>query len=62
MKVSIEKNDLVIRIPMTPPTTSPSGKTESVASSHGNQKTGQTIKDGREIIVGLNAYVKPVKE
>lgn len=60
MKVSIEKNELVIRIPMTEPTTSPSGKTESVASSHGNQKTGVMLpKDGREIIIGLNAYVKP---
>ncbi len=59
MKVSIEKNDLVIRIPMTKPTPSASGKTLSVASSHGNQKTDCELKGFGQITVGVNAYVKP---
>lgn len=63
MKVTIEKNELVIRIPMQDPKQSASGKTMVVASSHGNQKTGCTIPNGmgkgREIVIGLNAYYKP---
>ncbi len=59
MKVTIEKTDLVIRIPLTKPTPSASGKTLSVASSHGNQKTDCVLKGFGQIIVGLNAYVKP---
>lgn len=49
---------LVVEIEMTKPTPSASGKTLSVASSHGNQKTEATL-DGKPIVVGLNAYVKP---
>ena len=59
MKVTIEKNELVIRIPMTKPTPSASGKTLSVASSHGNQKTDCELKGYGSITVGINAYVKP---
>lgn len=59
MKVSIEKNELIIRIPMTKPTPSASGKTLSVASSHGNQKTDCELKGHGAITVGVNAYVKP---
>ncbi len=62
MKVSIEKNELVVRIPMTKPTPSASGKTLSVASSHGNQKTDCELKGFGTITVGINAYVKPGKE
>ena len=58
MKVTIEKNELVIRIPMTKPTPSVSGKTLSVASSHGNIKTDCELKGYGPISVGLNAYVK----
>lgn len=60
MKVTIEKGELVIRIPMTKPTLSPSGKTYSVASSHGNKQTDAVIteKGFGPITVGLNAYVK----
>lgn len=56
MKVTIEKGVLVIRIPMTEPTPSASGKTLSVASTHGNQKTDVEV-DGQRVIVGLNAYI-----
>ena len=62
MKVTIEKKELVIRIPMTPATPSKTGKTFSVASSHGNQKTGCVLTEGehkgKEITVDINAYVK----
>lgn len=57
MKATIEGNELVIRIPMTPPTLSASGKTYSVASSHGNMATTATV-DGHPVIIGLNAYIK----
>ena len=35
---------------------SPSGKTRSIASSHGNQSTAIMV-DGRPIVIGLNAYI-----
>lgn len=57
MKVTIEKGELVIRIPMQTPTPSASGKTLVVASSHGNQATTAVI-DGKPITVGLNAYIR----
>ncbi len=57
MKVAIEGNDLVIRMPMQKPTPSASGKTLVVASSHGNKVTDAKV-DGKAITVGLNAYVK----
>ena len=63
MKVTIEgkvnEQVLVIRIPMTKPTPSASGKTLSIASSHGNQKTDCELKGYGHITVGVNAYVKP---
>jgi hypothetical protein len=57
MKVTIEKGELVIRIPMQQPTPSSSGKTLVVASSHGNQVTA-AIVNGKPVYVGLNAYIK----
>lgn len=57
MKVTIEKNELVIRIPMQEPKPSSSGKTLVVASSHGNQVTTAQL-NGKPIVVGLNAYIK----
>lgn len=57
MDVKIEKGNLIITMPMQQPTPSASGKTLVVASTHGNQKTGVEI-DGKEVIVGLNAYIK----
>jgi hypothetical protein len=63
MKVSIEKNELVIRLPLDlNPQPSKSGKNLGVATTHGNQKTGVAMPSGptkgREITVGINAYVK----
>lgn len=57
MKVTIEGKDLVIRIPMqSPPQPSASGKTLVVASSRGNQKSDVTV-DGKQVVIGLNAYI-----
>lgn len=57
MKVTIEKGELVIRIPMQDPKPSASGKTLVVASSHGNQQTTAVV-NGKPVYVGLNAYIK----
>ena len=56
MKVTIEKNELVIRIPMQKPTASSTGKTLVVASSRGNQKT-DCIVNKQQVVVGVNAYI-----
>jgi hypothetical protein len=57
MKVTIEKGELVIRIPMQEPKPSSSGKTLVVASSHGNQQNTATV-NGKAVYVGVNAYIK----
>ena len=57
MKVTIEKNELVIRLPLQEPKPSASGKTLVVATSHGNQQTAATVK-GKPVFVGVNAYIK----
>ncbi len=56
MTVEIKGKDLVITIPMQAPTSSASGKTKVVASSRGNVKTSCKV-DGKEITVGVNAYI-----
>ena len=43
---------------MTEPTPSASGKTLVVASSHGNKETDAKI-NGKPVVIGLNAYIKP---
>ena len=58
MKVSIKGNVLTIEIELQKPQASASGKTLVVASSHGNQATTATV-DGKPVIVGLNAYIRP---
>lgn len=57
MKATIENNELVIRIPMTDPRPSASGKTLVVATSGGNKATTATV-NGKPIIIGLNAYIQ----
>jgi hypothetical protein len=57
VKVSIEKGELVIRLPLNqPPVPSGTGKSLVVASTHGNQRTDAVI-DGQNVIVGVNAYI-----
>jgi hypothetical protein len=58
MTATIENNVLTIKIPMTDPRPSSTGKTLSVASSGGNIVTTATVC-GKPVIVGLNAYIKP---
>jgi hypothetical protein len=57
MKVTIEKGELVIRIPIQEPAPSASGKTLVVASSHGNQVTTAQV-NGKPVYVGINAYIQ----
>lgn len=58
MKVTIENNELVIRIEMeNPPQPSASGKTLVVASSRGNVTTSAQVQ-GKPVVIGLNAYIK----
>ncbi len=47
---------VVIRIPIKPPTPSSSGKTLVVASTRGDQRTSVQI-DGKDLYLGVNAYV-----
>jgi hypothetical protein len=59
LKVTIEGNELVIRLPanVKNPPSSASGKSLVVATTSGNQKSGFKV-NGKEVIVGVNAYVK----
>jgi hypothetical protein len=57
MKVSIEKGELVIRIKTTEPTPSSTGKTLSIASTHGNVQT-EAVVNGKPVFLGLNAYLR----
>jgi hypothetical protein len=59
MKTTIKNNTLHIEIPLHAPRPSATGKTLTVASSKGNQETEATI-NGKPVIVGVNAYIKPV--
>ena len=52
------KTYLLVEIEMQAPTRSASGKTLVVASTHGNQATNASV-DGKAIVVGLNAYIRP---
>ena len=57
MKVTVEGKELVIRLPMNgTPSPSASGKTLVVASSHGNKATEAKV-DGKNVVVGVNAYI-----
>lgn len=56
MKVSIEGQELVIRLPLQRPTPSATGKTLIVASTHGNKPSEAQI-DGKPVVVGVNAWI-----
>jgi len=58
MTVEIKGNKLCIEIDLEKPTPSSSGKTLVVASSRGNATTTAMV-DGKPVIIGLNAYIKP---
>jgi hypothetical protein len=57
MQVTIEKGELVIRVKLSPPTPSKSGKSLMVATTNGNMTTSAMV-DGKPVILGLNAYIK----
>jgi len=57
MKAEIKNGMLVVSLPVnTKPTPSKSGKTNIVASSHGNKLTALEI-GGKAVTIGVNAYV-----
>jgi hypothetical protein len=60
MKTTIKDNVLHIEIPLHAPRPSSSGKTLTVASSNGNKPTTAMIH-GQSVIVGVNAYLQPLK-
>lgn len=59
---SIEGNELVLRCPLNEKVdgqypSSSSGKTNVIASSYGNQQLALQV-DGKNVTVGVNAYIK----
>ena len=58
MKATIKDNVLHLEIPLHAPRPSATGKTLTVASTKGNQPT-EALIDGKPVIVGVNAYIKP---
>ncbi len=58
MNVEIRDNKLCIEIDLEEPKLSASGKSLVVASTRGNTVSSAEI-DGKPIVIGLNAYIKP---
>jgi hypothetical protein len=58
MKASIKDNVLHLEIPLHAPRPSATGKTLTVASTHGNKETDARI-NGHPVVIGVNAYIKP---
>lgn len=56
MEAKIEKNQLIITLPLETPAPSKSGKTLVVASTHGNAVTTALV-NGKPVILGVNAYI-----
>lgn len=58
MKATIKNNVLTIEIPINSPAKpSASGKSLIVASSNGNVKLGDCLVEGKQLTIGLNAYI-----
>lgn len=58
METRIENGNLIIVLPLQKPQPSASGKTLVIATTHGNMPTEAKV-DGKTVIVGVNAYLKP---
>ncbi len=59
MNAVIKNGKLLLEIDLNEkPTPSASGKTLVIASTHGNTATTATV-NGKPVIVGLNAYIRP---
>ncbi len=56
MTATIEAGVLVVRIPLSAPRPSASGKTLVVATSGGNKPTAAVV-DGKPVVIGISAYV-----
>jgi hypothetical protein len=57
LKAELKDGKLIIEIDTQEPEPSKTGKTLTIASTRGNQVT-QIMVHGRELIIGLNAYIK----
>ena len=58
VKINKEKKTMTITLPLeSEPTPSKSGKSLTVASTRGNQRTDTKV-DGKNLTVSVNAYVK----
>lgn len=58
MNAKILDGKLIIEIPLNvPPRISASGKSLVIASTNGNM-TSNVIVDGKNVVIGLNAYIK----
>lgn len=58
MNAKIIDGKLIIEIPLNvPPRISASGKSLVIASTNGNM-TSNVIVDGKNVVIGLNAYIK----
>lgn len=58
MKATIKDGILIVEIPLQTPTPSSTGKSLTVATTRGNAVTTATV-NGKPVIIGLNAYIKP---
>jgi len=58
MKATITGKKLTIEIDLQDPRPSSSGKSLVVATTGGNQTTTAMV-NGKPVIIGLNAYIKP---
>ncbi len=56
MHVTLEGNELVIRLPLGKPHVSTSGKTIIIASTNGNVQTNIEV-NGKPVYLGVNAYI-----
>jgi hypothetical protein len=56
VKVSVQKNKIIIEAEITGAVPSASGKTLVIASTRGNLKTDQ-VYNGQPVTVGLNVYI-----
>lgn len=59
MNVSIENGEMIIRLKVNnPPTLSSTGKTLTLASTHGFTDAGITHND-KPVKINVNAFIKP---
>ena len=57
MKATIEKDMLVVRIPLTTPTPSSTGKTLLVSTTHGGKVAEGLTIGGKPVTISLNAFI-----